>query len=294
MEIEREIRDFLMSRRARITPAAAGLPYVGGDRRVTGLRREEVAMLAGLSVEYYTRMERGNIGGASESVLDAISRALQLDDDEKKHLEHLARHVTARPRRQQRTTTSPITASVRQVLQSMSVPAVVQNERLDVLAANDLGRALYAPLFAGATRTPNFARFAFLDGRAAAFYPDLDDARNLCVAVLRAAAGRDPLDQDTTQLVGELSTQSADFAARWAKHNVRRHLRGRKRIDHPDLGRLDLTFDDFALPGDSHFSITTYTAEPGSPSADALTLLATLAATDRTTLTADQVQTPRA
>ena len=281
MRIEHEIKDFLMTRRARITPARAGLPYVGGNRRVTGLRREEVAMLAGLSVEYYTRMERGKIGGASESVLDAIARALQLDVDERAHLNDLARNVAPSPRRKPSPPTSPITPSVQQVLDSMTVPAVVQNERLDILAANALGRALYSPLFEGGQR-PNFARFAFLDGRATEFYTRLDDARDLCVAVLRATAGRDPLDQATTELVGELSTRSDDFRQRWAKHNVHRHLRGRKIIDHPAVGLLDVTYNDFALPGDPHISITTYTAEPGSSSADNLTLLATWADTQNT------------
>ncbi len=158
-----------MSRRARITPEQAGLPYVGGNRRVKGLRREEVAMLAGLSVEYYTRMERGQLGGASESVLDAIARALKLDDDVRAHLYDLARSVAPGSRRKRPKRTSPLTASVQQVLDSMSVPAVVQNGRLDLLAANDLGRALYADLFDMAQQPPNFARYVFLDPRAENF-----------------------------------------------------------------------------------------------------------------------------
>lgn len=145
---------------------------------------------------------------------------------------------------------------------------------MSAVAANGLGRALYSPLFEGSPR-PNFALFAFLDSRAAEFYTNVEDARDLCVAVLRATAGRDPLDQETTQLVGELSTRSADFRQRWAKHNVHRHLRGRKVINHPAAGLLDVTYNDFALPGNPHISITTYTAEPGTPSADNLTLLAT-------------------
>lgn len=278
MEIEQEIRDFLMTRRGRITPTQAGLPHISGDRRVPGLRREEVALLAGLSVEYYTRMERGKIGGASESVLEAIAQALQLDEDERAHLYDLARNVSPAARKRQPRRTSPITTSVQQVLDSMTVPAIVQNSRMDVLAANQLGQALYSVLFQTDTQ-PNFARFVFLDSRAATFYPDLDDARDLIVAVLRGTAGKDPLDQRTTALIGELSTRSADFVARWAKHNVRRHLLGHKTIQHPEVGRLDLTFNDFALPGDPELSITTYTAEPGSLSADGLTLLATWADT---------------
>ncbi|WP_116202812.1 helix-turn-helix transcriptional regulator [Amycolatopsis circi] len=279
MEFHQEIRGFLMSRRARITPARAGLPHVGGDRRVKGLRREEVAMLAGLSVEYYTRLERGQLGGASESVLDAIARALQLNDDERAHLYDLARNVAPGSRRKRAKRTSPITASVQQVLDSMSVPAVVQNGRLDLLAANDLGRALYADLFEMAKQPPNFARYVFLDPRAGDFYADLDEAKNQLVAILRATAGRDPLDQQTTELIGELSARSNDFSARWAKHNVRRHSRGRKTVHHRAAGRMDLAYDDFALPGDPHVSITTYTADPDTPSADGLTLLAAWAET---------------
>jgi transcriptional regulator with XRE-family HTH domain len=284
-----------MSRRAGITPEQAGLPYVGGNRRVKGLRREEVAMLAGLSVEYYTRMERGQLGGASESVLDAIARALRLDDDERAHLYDLARSVAPGSLRKRPKRTSPITASVQQVLDSMSVPAVVQNGRLDLLAANDLGRALYADLFDMAQQPPNFARYVFLDPRAEDFYADLDEAKNLLVAVLRATAGRDPLDQQLTELISELSTRSADFSTRWAKHNVRRHSRGRKVVNHPAVGRMDLAYDDFALPGDPHVSITTYTADPGTPSADGLTLLATWADTRKQPQTVnDEVRRTRA
>ncbi|WP_225630655.1 helix-turn-helix transcriptional regulator [Streptomyces solaniscabiei] len=287
MELQQEIRGFLMSRRARITPEQAGLPYVGGTRRVEGLRREEVAMLAGLSVEYYTRLERGRLGGASESVLDAVARALRLDDDERAHLYDLARGVAPGSPRKRPERTSPITASVQQVLGSMSVPAVVQNGRLDLLAANDLGRALYADLFTMARQPPNFARYVFLDPRAEAFYADIDEARNQLVAILRATAGRDPLDEQVTGLIGELSTRSADFGARWAEHDVRRHLRGRKVVHHPAVGRMDLAYDDFALPGDPHVSLTTYTADPGTPSADGLTLLATWAGTQKRPQTVD-------
>ncbi|MBP5888936.1 MULTISPECIES: helix-turn-helix transcriptional regulator [Streptomyces] len=281
MEFQQEIRGFLMSRRARITPEQAGLPFVGGNRRVEGLRREEVAMLAGLSVEYYTRLERGRLGGASESVLDAIARTLQLDDDERAHLYDLARNVApGAPRRRPRPT-SPITASVQQVLDSMSVPAVVQNGRLDLLAANDLGRALYADLFPAGKQPPNFARYVFLDPRAEAFYDDIDQAKNLLVAILRATAGRDPLDKQVSELIGELSVRSTDFGTRWAKHNVRRHSRGRKVVHHRAVGTLELVYDDFALPGDPHVTITTWTAAPGTPSADGLTLLATWAETQK-------------
>ncbi|WP_405742099.1 helix-turn-helix transcriptional regulator [Streptomyces sp. NBC_00028] len=294
MEFQQEIRGFLMSRRARITPEQAGLPYVAGHRRVQGLRREEVAMLAGLSVEYYTRMERGRIGGASESVLDAVAGALQLDDDERAHLYDLARNVAPGARRKRPQRTSPITASVQQVLDSMSVPAVIQNGRLDLLAANELGRALYADLFTTGGPPPNLARYVFVDPRAQAYYTDLDEAKDQVVAILRATAGRDPLDRQVTELIGELSTRSTDFSTRWARHDVRRHSRGRKVVHHPAIGRMDLAYDDFALPGDPHVSITTYTAVPGTPSADGLTLLATWAATQRQPQTAPGRVAPEA
>lgn len=262
-----------MSRRARITPEQAGLPYVSGNRRVPGLRREEVAMLAGVSVEYYTRMERGKIGGVSESVLDAVAGVLRLDEDERAHLDELARNAAPMPRRRTTRKTAPISASVQQVLDSMSVPAVVQNDRLYLLAANDLGRSLYSELFATA-KMPNFALYTFLDPGAERFYPQMDQAQELLVGVLRSAVGRDPFDKELTALIGELSAKSRDFAQLWARHHVQRHSHGSKRINHPIVGMLDLEYNDFALPGNPEYSITTYTAKPGSPSAERLQLLA--------------------
>lgn len=276
MEIKQEIRDFLMSRRGRITPEVAGLPYAGGDRRVPGLRREEVAMLAGVSVEYYTRMERGGLGSASESVLNALARVLQLDDDERAHLYDLARSANVSPRKRRTPRAEPaVTEAVQQVIDSMTVPADVQNARMDLIAANDLGRALYPGPFS-MTGRPNFARFAFLDSRAADFYGDYDGARNFTVSVLRAAAGRDPLDRKLSDLIGELSTRSTEFASRWGKHNVHRHSQGRKTFHHPGVGTLNLVYTDLALPGDPTVSITTYTAAD-DPTADGLALLATWA-----------------
>ncbi|MCA1188496.1 helix-turn-helix transcriptional regulator [Saccharopolyspora sp. 6T] len=282
METKREIRDFLMSRRSRVTPQMAGLPFAGGgDRRVPGLRREEVAMLAGVSVEYYTRMERGSLGGASESVLEAVVRVLQLDDDERAHLYDLARSAKASSRSRKTPRREPaVTDAVQQVLDSMSVPAVVMNARMDLIAANDLGRALYPGPF-GMTGQPNFARFAFLDSRAADFYADFEGAKNFTVSVLRAAAGRDPLDTELSDLIGELAARSQDFSARWGKHNVHRHTQGRKTFHHPGVGTLDLVYTDLALPGDPTVSITAYTAAPDSPTADALALLGAWARTQQ-------------
>lgn len=274
MEIKHEIRDFLISRRGRITPEMAGLPYAGGDRRVPGLRREEVAMLAGVSVEYYTRLERGGLGGASESVLEAVVRVLRLDEDERAHLYDLARNAGASSRARRKPSPDPaVTQAVQHVIDSMTVPAVVQNARMDLVAANDLGRALYPGPFSMAGQ-PNFARFAFLDSRAADFYGDYEGARNFTVSVLRAAAGRDPLDKELSGLIGELAARSTDFTARWGKHDVHRHSQGRKTFHHPGVGTLDLIYTDLALPGDPTVSITTYTADPDSPTADGLALLA--------------------
>ena len=217
MDARSEIREFLTSRRARITPEQAGLTAFG-SRRVPGLRREEVAVLAGVSVPYYTRLERGDMAGVSESVLDALSRALRLDDAERGHLFDLARAVqpTATPRRR-RPARQPIRPSVQHILDAITgAAAFVRNDRLDVLAANALGYALYSEMFTGPGRPANAARFIFLDPRAREFYPDWNKAANDTVAVLRASAGRDPYDRCLSDLVGELSTESDEFRARWA------------------------------------------------------------------------------
>lgn len=263
-----------MTRRARTTPEMAGLAYAGGgDRRVPGLRREEVAMLAGVSVEYYTRIERGNIGGASEGVPDALADVLYLDDDERAYLSDLARNAAAGTRKREAPTPSAVTDAIGQVIDSMTVPAVVQNARMDLVAANHLGRALYPGPFSMPGR-PNFARFAFLDPRAADFYGDYEGARNFTVSVLRAAAGRDPHDTELSALIDGLAAGSTDFTARWGKHNVHRHSQGRKTFHHPGVGTLEVIYTDLTLPGDPTTSITTYTADPGSPTADAFALLA--------------------
>lgn len=279
-----EVRDFLASRRSRITPEQAGLPAYGGNRRVKGLRREELAMLAGVSVDYYTRLERGHLSGASDSVLDAIARALQLDEAETQHLFDLARAAGPVPARARRRSSQPrVRASVQAMLDAMTgAPAVVRNDRLDILASNPLGRALYSELYRDTVRPANHARFAFLDARARDFWVDWERAANDTVGVLRAAAGRNPYDKALTALVGELSTRSEDFRTRWATHHVHLHLGGAKLINHPVVGRLELMYDTLELPADPGLTMLVYTAEPASPSADALTLLASWAASDST------------
>src|SRR3954471_9523088 len=211
-----EVREFLASRRARITPDQVGLPIYGDNRRVPGLRREEVALLAGVSVDYYTRLERGDMSGASESVLEALARALQLDDAERAHLFDLARAAnTTVPDRRRRPAKQRIRPSVQHVLDAITgAAAFVRNDRLDIVAANGLGQALYAPMFDRAIRPPNSARFIFLDPEARQLYRNWDRAADDVVAVLRAAAGHDPYDRDLSDLVGELSTQSQEFRVR--------------------------------------------------------------------------------
>lgn len=277
-----DVRDFLTSRRARITPEQAGLPAYGGNRRVTGLRREEVAMLAGVSVDYYTRLERGNLSGASDSVLEALARALQLDEAETAHLYDLARAADVAPRVRRRRSPQTVRPSLQRVIDAITgAPAWVRNDRGDVLAANELGRALYLDLMAEAVKPPNASRFTFLNPKSRAFYANWEQAADDMVAILRSAAGRNPYDRDLTDLIGELSTRSEEFRVRWARHDVKYHRTGRKRVHHPIVGDLDLTFEAFELPGEPGLRINVYTADPGTPSEDALKLLASWAATQR-------------
>jgi transcriptional regulator with XRE-family HTH domain len=280
-DVRRQIREFLITRRARISPEQAGLPVYRSDRRrVSGLRREEVALLAGISSEYYIRLERGNATGISESVIDGLAHALQLDEAERGHLLDLLRTAsTSRPPRRQ-PVRKRVRPTVQRVLDSMSnTPAFVLNGRLDILAANELGLALYAPIYASPLSPPNNARFVFLDPYATEFFRDWNKIANDTVALLRAEAGRDPYDRQLSDLIGELSTHSEDFRVRWAAHNVRIHTTGMKLLHHPVVGDLDLSFESFPVGGEPSQSLLTYTAEPGSSSQDALNLLASWVAT---------------
>ena len=279
-----DVSDFLTSRRANVTPEQAGLPAYGGHRRVPGLRREEVAMLAGVSVDYYTRMERGNLRGVSDSVLDSLASALQLDEAEQAHLHDLARdrRQVARTRRRPTRTVRP---SVQQTLEAIAgAPAYVRNARRDVLAANRLGRALYSEMYAEPARPPNIARFVFLSPRARTFFLDWDRSASDTVAALRTEAGKHPYDRSLSDLIGELITRSPEFNTRWATHNVRFHRSGFKDVHHPIVGDLHLSFEAMELPSDPGLSLIVYSSEAGSPTADGLALLATWAATvDQTT-----------
>ena len=271
-----------MTRRARVSPEAAGLP-AGANRRVPGLRRTEVAALAGVSVEYYSKLERGSISGASAAVLDAVSRALQLNDAEHAHLLDLARAADGIPSsgraRRRATKPGPPRASLRWALSAITdAVAVVRDQRQNLVATNDLGRAFYSPLIGDGGRTPNFARFQFLDPAAHDFYPDWDLFAEMCVAVIRAEAGRDPHDTGIQDLVGELSTRSDLFRTLWAAHNVRTHGTGTKRFRHPVVGELTLVYEELAITAEPGQVLLIYTAEPGSPSAERLRLLASWAA----------------
>lgn len=276
-----DARDFLVTRRARITPQQAGLTFYGGNRRVPGLRREEVAMLAGVSADYYTRLEKGNLAGVSDTVLEAIAGALQLDEAERLHLLDLARAANAGPARAAiRQTPQQVRPATQLILNGMTdTPAFIRNGRLDVLAVNTLGRALYSPAFTAPGSPVNLARFRFLDPAARDFYPDFADSARNTVALLRTEAGRDPFNKSLTGLIGELCTRSEEFRTLWAAHDVRLHRTGLKHFRHPDVGTLDLMFEAMTLDADEGLTLTAYTAEPGTPSHDGLRLLASWAAT---------------
>lgn len=279
MSTKDEVREFLVSRRGNVTPEQAGLPSYDADRRVPGLRREEVALLAGVSLDYYTRLERGNIQGASESVLNAIAGALRLNDAEREYLFDLARTAPARSAsRRPAAPTRTVRTSVRRVLDTMAVPAIVHNANQDLIAANLMGRALYAPHF-DTEGTPNIARFIFLDPRARDFYVDWGLARRTVAAIMRLEAGRDPLNAELTALIGELSTRSPQFRKDWAGHDVHEHRTGVKSFHHPEVGRIEVAFDVFDMPGEAGLHIVTYSPPPDTDSADKFALLASWAAT---------------
>jgi transcriptional regulator with XRE-family HTH domain len=281
MDNRAQVREFLTSRRERITPTQAGLPaYGGANRRVKGLRREEVALLAGVSIDYYVRMERGNLAGASEAVLDGIAGALQLDEAERAHLFDLARAAQPTRPRRGRTRNSVVTDVIQQVLDAITdAPAWVRNARHDMLAANRLARALYASVLADPRRPANNARFVYLDPAAREFFADWERAADDIAAMLRSEAGSNPYDKQLVELIGELSTRSEEFRTRWAAHNVRFHRTGHKRLHHPVVGTLDLDFEAMEFPAHPGLTLLTYTAAAGTPTADSLKMLASWAAT---------------
>ncbi|MFJ2406414.1 helix-turn-helix transcriptional regulator [Streptomyces xanthochromogenes] len=287
MDLRTEIREFLSSRRARITPEQAGLPAYGGNRRVKGLRREEVAVLAGVSVDYYVRMERGSLAGASDGVLEALASALQLDEAERDHLFHLARPSGAPSGPRRRRPAVTVRSTLRQVLDAIAdAPAWIGNGRYDVLATNQLGRALYSPVLADPRRPANTARFVYLHPEAARdVFVDYDRIAGDVAAKLRMEAGRNPHDEELIALVGELSTRSEVFRRRWASQDVRLRRSGRKRLHHPIVGRLDLDVESLELPAEPGLHLIVYTAPAGTQTADNLALLASWAATQQTPAT---------
>ncbi|WP_147680327.1 helix-turn-helix domain-containing protein [Actinomyces ruminicola] len=275
MDRKDEVRKFLMSRRARLTPEQVGLPVADG-RRVKGLRREEVAQLAGVSTGYYTRLERGRIRGASDAVLESIARVLRMNDIERSYLFNLARGFVPASQRLEESPAEGVRPSVQRVLNNLSVPAIVYNPAHDIVAANEGGRALYYPHFDTADR-PNIARFIFLDSRARSYYGDWGQARRMTAAMLRLYVGRDPLNQAITAVIEELSDRSALFRQDWARQEVYEHRSGHKTFLHPHLGPIAVTFDGFEMPGEKGLSIVTYSAEPGSVDAERLGKLPTWA-----------------
>ena len=284
MDTANDLREFLTTRRARLIPEQIGLPDFGGRRRVPGLRREEVALVAGMSVEYYVRLERGNAKGISEAVLEGVSRALQLDDAERTHLYDLVRAANdgAHPqRRRGQSRPQQVGPNLQQLIDAMrDVPAYVQNGRLDIVAINHLGRALFSEMFVQPQRPANFGRFVFLDDRSRTLLPEWDVAAQQTVALLRAEAGRSPHDRLLSDLVGELSTRSVEFGALWASHDVRQHRTGTKRFTHPAVGELELAYEAMELASAPGLQLIAYSAQPGSTSEDALRLLTSWAATE--------------
>lgn len=261
--MQHDVRDFLASRRARLNPEQAGLPSYGGHRRVKGLRREEVALLAGVSVDYYARLERGQLAGASEEVLEAVARALQLDEAEYQHLLDLARSTAPhRPRRTRPAAAPALSDAAVAILDGMiGIPAYVRTARMEILAANELCQALYG----GASdedRLPlNLARYLFLDPHSRGFYLDWDTVADDAVGALRMQAGREVRDRALSDLVGELSTRSDEFARRWARQDVRLHRTARKRLRNRVVGDIEMTGNALEMAGDG-LVIVAYTPDP--------------------------------
>ncbi|MFQ6397461.1 helix-turn-helix transcriptional regulator [Nocardia sp. KC 131] len=270
------VREFLRSRRDRVSPAEAGLPPAGTRRRVKGLRREEVALLAGISPEYYIRLERGRATGPSPGVVESIATVLRLDDDERAHLDRLLTALTPEARKHRKpASTATISPGIRVLLDSIDhLPAIVFNPRLDLLAANDLGRALYAPMLD--TDGPvNAARFLFLDQPAARnLFPEWERVAADTVSILRIEAGRHPDDPELIALIGWLSTHSPAFRTRWASHDVKTHRAGTKVFRHPLIGTLTLPFENLTIDTTTDQVMTVFTPQPASPEHDAIRLLA--------------------
>ncbi|MFF4351544.1 helix-turn-helix domain-containing protein [Streptomyces sp. NPDC001530] len=268
-----ELSEFLRTRRARLKPEDVGLPDFGRHRRVPGLRREELAQLAGVSVAYYTRLEQGNGRNVSAEVLDAIARALRLSDAEHAHLTHLAKpkqHKKKQPARPQQ-----VRGALRQLLDAFDgVPAYITGRRSDILVWNRMAAAVFGDWSELAPQERNWARMVFLKPEYHELFVDWEQKAIDIVCLLRMDAGCHPDDPRLSALVGELSVKSEDFRRLWATHDVKEKTHGVKRLRHPLVGDLALQFESFRLPDDSEQALITYHAEPGSASAEALRLLA--------------------
>jgi transcriptional regulator with XRE-family HTH domain len=280
MDVRPEVHDFLVTRRARITPAQAGLPTFDDRRRVSGLRREEVASLAGVSVDYYARLERGNLRGVSASVLDAVARALQLDDEERSHLHALARaanNATDRgPGRPRPSKAGRVRPSVRGILAGFTLPAYVRDTELNILAANDLCVALYGEVLVAGRLPVNLARFVFLDARSRELFVDWSTIADDVVASLRREVGVNPVSRSLSDLVGELTTRSDEFSIRWARHDVHAHRSADKTLHNPIVGDVSVVGDGLELARDG-LVIIAYTPKPDSRASEQLAFLASWA-----------------
>ncbi|MET7650742.1 MULTISPECIES: helix-turn-helix transcriptional regulator [unclassified Streptomyces] len=267
-----ELSEFLRTRRARLKPEDVGLPDFGRHRRVPGLRREELAQLAGVSVAYYTRLEQGNGRNVSAEVLDSIARALRLSDAEHAHLTHLAK-----PKHKKKQSGRPqqVRSALLQLLDTMdSVPAYLVGRRSEILGWNRMAAAVFGDWAELPVAERNWARLVFLRPDYRDLFVDWEQKAIDIVCVLRMDAGCYPDDPRLSALVGELSVKSEDFRRLWATHDVKEKSHGVKQLRHPLVGELSLHFEGFRLAGDGEQSLVTYHAEPGSTSAEALRLLA--------------------
>jgi transcriptional regulator with XRE-family HTH domain len=272
MDRSSELSDFLRSRRARVTPDQAGIAEDGRARRVPGLRRDEVSRLAGVSTEYYTRLEQGRAGSPSPEVVEALCQALQLDLGEREHLSDLL----ARPTPVRRTAVAPqrVRPGLHLLLQTLDqVPAFVIGRRTDVLAANRLARAVITDFEALPVPQRNLARYYLLNPEARERVGDWEQIAAETVALLRLDAGRFPNDRRLTDLIGELTVRSPEFSTWWNSHQVLRRTHGTKRYNHPDVGELHFSYEALHLPDDPDQLLCVYNVEPGSPTADSLRLL---------------------
>lgn len=275
MDTKATVKEFLVSARSRLTPESAGLQVFGGNRRVAGLRREEVAMLAGVSADYYIRLERGNLDGASDSVLSALARALQLDATETSYLFDLAKASRVGNAGKIATGTKGLRPNLAKILDSIhDMPVFVTNGRLELLGANRLGRALYAPIFESHIAQMNLARWIFLDPASRDFYPEHQKLSEGAVGTLRLEALRAADDPKFQALIGELSSKSEEFRVLWAKHRVFKHPGGVKSFNNPVVGLVTLTYEPFQVVAEgTPVSMNIYTAEAGSESEQKLKIL---------------------